>query len=126
MKVTSDVPDILHSFMSLIKCSCVIKKKVLMRLENVMPPATAVVSTGAYKCCEYWKPLRCDLPTSSLSSAWMKRGRAKPTCASSVMRTRYSELLNFGALSFLSINRMVKVVTTVALDGLRSSFSSVA
>lgn len=56
----------------------------------------------------------------------MKRGRAKPTWASSVMRTRYSELLNFGALSFLSISRMVKVVITVASDGLRSSFNSVA
>lgn len=65
-------------------------------------------------------------PTSSLSSAWMKRGRANPTWASSVMRTRYSELLNFGALSFLSISRMVNVVITVASDGLRSSFSSVA
>lgn len=56
----------------------------------------------------------------------MKSGRAKPTWASSVMRTRYSELLNFGALSFLSISRMVKVVLTVASDGLRSSFNSVA
>lgn len=65
-------------------------------------------------------------PTSSLSSAWMKSGRANPTWASSVMRTRYSELLNFGALSFLSISRMVNVVITVASDGLRSSFSSVA
>lgn len=96
------------------------------RAKNIMPPATAVASTQAYKCCEFYRPLRCNLPTSSLSSAWMKRGRAKPTCASSVMRTRYSELLNFGALSFLSINRMVKVVVTVALVGVRSSFSSVA
>lgn len=67
-----------------------------------------------------------SLPTSSLSSAWMKRGRANPTWANSVIRTRYSELLNFGALSFLSISRMVKVVNTVASDGNRSSFNSVA
>lgn len=73
-----------------------------------------------------WKKKALNLLTSSLSSAWMKRGRANPTCASSVMRTRYSELLNFGALSFLSISRMVNVVITVASDGLRSSFNSVA
>lgn len=42
------------------------------------------------------------------------------------MRTRYSELLNLGALSFLSMSRMVKVVRTVAEEGVRSSFSSVA
>lgn len=64
--------------------------------------------------------------TSSLSSTCIDSGRANPTWASSVMRTRYSELLNLGALSFLSISRMVNVVTTVAGDGVRSSFSSVA
>ena len=63
--------------------------------------------------------------TSSLSTTWMKRGRAKPTCASSVMATLYSELLNSGALSLMSITRMLKVVVTVASDGVRSSFSSV-
>lgn len=64
--------------------------------------------------------------TSSLSSTCIGSGRANPTWASSVMRTRYSELLNLGALSFLSMSRMVKVVRTVADEGVRSSFSSVA
>lgn len=63
--------------------------------------------------------------TSSLSTTWMKRGRAKPTCASSVMATLYSELLNSGALSLMSMTRILKVVVTVASDGVRSSFSSV-
>lgn len=72
------------------------------------------------------KVCMCVCLTSSLSSTCMYRGRAKPTCASSVIRTRYSELLNLGGLSFLSISRMVKVVMTVADVGVRSSFSSVA
>lgn len=55
----------------------------------------------------------------------MKRGRAKPTWASSVMATLYSELLNSGALSLMSMTRMLKVVVTLALEGVRSSFSSV-
>lgn len=63
--------------------------------------------------------------TSSLSCTWMKRGRAKPTWASSGMATLYSELLNSGALSLTSMTRMLKVVVTVALEGVRSSFSSV-
>lgn len=63
--------------------------------------------------------------TSSLSCTWMKRGRAKPTWASSGMATLYSELLNSGALSLMSMTRMLKVVVTVALEGVRSSFSSV-
>lgn len=63
--------------------------------------------------------------TSSLSCTWMKRGRANPTWANSGIATLYSELLNSGALSFMSITRMLKVVITVALEGVRSSFSSV-
>lgn len=63
--------------------------------------------------------------TSSLSCTWMKRGRAKPTWASSGMATLYSELLNSGALSLMSMTRMLKVVVTVALEGVRSSLSSV-
>lgn len=63
--------------------------------------------------------------TSSLSCTWMKRGRAKPTWASSGMATLYSELLNSGALSLTSMTRMLKVVVTLALEGVRSSFSSV-
>lgn len=55
----------------------------------------------------------------------MKRGRAKPTWASSGMATLYSELLNSGALSLMSMTRMLKVVVTEALEGVRSSFSSV-
>lgn len=73
---------------------------------------------------EWFNP-NCSCFTSSLSCAWMKRGRAKPTWANSGIATLYSELLNSGALSFMSITRILKAVITVALEGVRSSFSSV-
>ncbi|TNN35521.1 hypothetical protein EYF80_054312 [Liparis tanakae] len=88
-----------------------------LRQAKSPPPSSSVTPPGLVGAA--LSPVASGPPTSSLSSAWMKRGRAKPTWASSVIRTRYSELLNVGALSFLSISRMVNVVFTVASEGLR-------